>query len=190
MAAPFYEKGVYRCEVVSQAMGEASTGTPQFILRFKVAAKIIGDEEEPVTQYERTCFRSITEKTIPYFLEDLKTLGFEGGSFRELDPNTANYHSFKGAQVDMICNHEADQKGEPRERWSIRQLGGAIEVKPLEPKKYRELDNLFGKALKEACGARKTNGKPAAAAPTRAAVSSSEPPPQPPYPVMDDDIPF
>lgn len=187
MAAPFYEKGVYRCEVVSQAMGEASTGTPQFVLRFKVQARILGDEEEAVTEYERTCFRSITEKTIPYFLEDLKTLGFEGGSFKDLDPNTPGYHSFRGAVIDMICNHENDQKGEPRERWSIRQAGGSIEVKPLEPAKYRQLDNLFGKALKDACG-RKANGKPAAAAPARAAAS--EPPPTPPYAGSDDDIPF
>jgi hypothetical protein len=38
-------------------------------------------------QYERTYYRAITDKTMPYFIEDLQGLGFHGSSFRELDPN-------------------------------------------------------------------------------------------------------
>jgi len=148
----FYSVGRYACKITEQAMGEAKTGTPQFVLRFKVMGQV--DPEDPSKyipaeqQYERTHYRAITEKTVPYLMEDLKTLGFQGTSFRDLDPQTPGFHDFRGYDVDMWCAHEPDQSGSNREKWGVARTGGALEVKPLEPKKLRDLDNLFGKHLK------------------------------------------
>jgi hypothetical protein len=187
MAKPFYEVGRYACKVTSQALGEAKTGTPQFVLQFTVLGKV--DPSDPTrylpaaAQYERTHFRAITDKTIKYFLEDLKILGFKGASFRELDPNTPGFHDFRGLDVDMWCSYEDDQDGGKRERWAIaRQGGGGLEVKALEPKKLRDLDNLFGKALK-------AMHVPSNSAP-RASAALAVTPPDREYVATDDDVPF
>lgn len=151
MSVPFYEVGRYACKVTNQALGEAKTGTPQFVLQFTVLGKV--DPSDPTrfipaqAQYERTHFRAITEKTIPFFMEDLKVLGFKGASFKELDPNNQPFHDFRGADIDMWCAHENDQQGNLREKWGVARQGGSLEVKPLEAKKVRDLDNLFGKHL-------------------------------------------
>lgn len=182
-----YAEGRYVCEVTAQAMGETSKGNPQFVLQVKVLGT--PDPKDPESyipaaqQYTRTHYRAITEKTIEYFTADLKQLGFRGESFRQLDPNTPNFHDFRGQVIDMICTHENDQNGQPRERWGIaRSIAGELQVKALEPKRLRELDNLFGKHLKGL----KENGAPA----------GPIPPPVPPGPVApapgidDDDVPF
>ena len=131
MAKPLYEVGRYACKVTSQALGEAKTGTPQFVLQFTVLGKV--DPSDPTryipaaAQYERTHFRAITDKTIKYFFEDLKILGFKGSSFRELDPNTPGFHDFRGLDVDMWCSHEDDQDGGKREHpKGAREQPGAV----------------------------------------------------------------
>ncbi len=188
MAKPFYEVGRYACKVTSQALGEAKTGTPQFVLQFTVLGKV--DPSDPTryipaaAQYERTHFRAITDKTIKDFLEDLKILGFKGSAFRELDPNTPGFHDFRGLDVDMWCAHEDDQEGGKRERWGIaRHGGGSLEVKALEPKKLRDLDNLFGKALK-------AMHAPATPAPRASAAQPAAAPPDGDYVPTDQDVPF
>lgn len=181
MSAPFYEVGRYACKVIDQALGEAGTGNPQFVLRFQVQGLV--DPADPAAfipargQYERTHYRTITDKTISYFTDDLKTLGFAGSSFKDLDPKTDGFHDFRGQDVDMWCAHEDDPKGGKREKWSVARVSGALEVKPLEPKKLRDLDNLFGKQLKSI--------KPEAAVAQRPApvgVAAGG--------ITDDDIPF
>jgi hypothetical protein len=182
--APFYEIGRYACKVVSQALGESSTGKPQFALRFQVMGQV--DPADPSRfiparqQYERTHYRAITEKTIPYFIEDLKVLGFQGDSFRGLDSNTEGFHDFRGQDVDMWCSHEPDQEGNQREKWGIARQGGSLELKALEPKKVRELDNLYGKHLK----GMKANGVP------KPATAPAQAVPTDPMGIMDDDVPF
>jgi len=154
VSAPYYPPGKYACKITDQALGESSTGNPQFALRFTVLGPV--DPENPesylrvqgMQQYERTYYKSITEKTIEYFLADLKTLGFKGSTFKELDKSMPTYHSFIGMDVDMFCGHEKDQQGEMREKWVVARTAGPLEVKPLESKKLRDLDNLFGKHLK------------------------------------------
>lgn len=150
---PYYEVGRYACKIISQALGEAGTGTPQFSIRFTVQGLV--DTSDPTRlipaqqQYERTHYRAITNKTIPYFVEDLKVLGFAGSSFRQLDPNNEDFHDLAGRDVDMWCSHENGLDGTPREKWGVaRKGGGDLDIKPLDSKKVRELDNLFGKHLK------------------------------------------
>ncbi len=147
MSAPFYAVGKYACKVIEQALGESSKGNPQFVMRFKVLGLV--DPEDPAKfipasqQHERTYYKSITEKTIEYFVSDLKSLGFKGSSFKELDPTMPTYHSFVGLDIDMWCNHKKDLNDELREEWMVARTAGPLEVKPIEPKKLRDLDNMF-----------------------------------------------
>jgi hypothetical protein len=147
----FYSVGRYICEIKSQALGEAGTGTPQFILRFTVMGEV--DDDGNVAgvnrSYERTMYRAITEKTIPYLIEDLKALGFRGSSFRDLDPSSPSFFDLSGQEVEMYCAHEDGTNGE-REKWSVAfAKREAQPVKAVDSKKLRDLDNLFGKHLKE-----------------------------------------
>jgi hypothetical protein len=147
MASPYYQEGRYRGEIVAQALGQAGTGTPQLVIRFKV---IEFEDGTPIDhQYERTIFRAITAKTMPYLLEDLKTLGYNRDSFRYLDPNENEHHSFIGQDFIAFCQHKRDLQDNLREQWGVATAGiGKLEVAPLESKKLRELDNLFGKQLR------------------------------------------
>lgn len=146
MAGPFYAPGRYICEMTDQGLSTASTGTPQIVWRFLVLET---DRREQVpAQYERTIYRAVTERTMPYVLDDLRTLGFRGDSFKELDPNNPDHQSFKGVQFVAFCNHEEGQDGKTREKWGIVNEG-SFEIKPMESKKVRELDALFGKELKK-----------------------------------------
>lgn len=176
MAKMHYQPGRYVCQITGQAMGESSKGNPQFVLRFKVLGR--PDPNDPNSyltdpnQYERPFYRSITEKTIDYFMDDLKALGFHGSSFKDLDPNTPGFHDFKGKEIDMYCNEEI-YNGEPRERWAIA-TAFELNVKPIEAGKLRQLDNLFGKQLK-------TISKPQSSPRPMPVVTPAD---------VDDDVPF
>jgi hypothetical protein len=148
-----YKEGKYVCQVISQAFGRSSTGNPQFILRFKVmgtpdpadAEKYIPDTR----QFERTYYKSITDKTIEYFVADLKALGFTGSSYRDLDPNTPGYYNMKDKFMDMWCGHEKNQKDELKENWGVAKTATDLKAdRPLEATDLRQLDALFGKHLK------------------------------------------
>jgi hypothetical protein len=182
MAKPYYPVGRYACKVVGQALRESSTGNPQFVLRFTVKGRV--DPADPSrfipmpAQYERTHYRSIIEKTIPHFTRDLKALGFQGETFTELDPNTEGFHDFTGQEVDMWCAHTPGSDGQLREEWSVARGGSSLKVKPLENKKVRELDNLFGKHLKGLKA--ETAAMPVAEQPAQANELG----------ITDDDVPF
>lgn len=158
MGAPFYAKGRYVCEIVNQALGKSSTkGTPQFVLRFKVLGTPDPDTPEnfikDANQYERSLYRYLTEASAEYTVADLRSLGFEGDSFKLLDPSTPGFHNFAGLVVDMICDHEQNDKKEWQEKWGLLRGPGEFKVAPLEAAQVRQLDNLFGKHLKESKGA-------------------------------------
>jgi hypothetical protein len=181
-SSPFYQPGQYVAEVTQQALGEAGTGTPQFVLRVKILGRPDPAEPDsyvPVQQYERTIYRAITENTIDYVMEDLKTLGFAGNSFSDLDPASPNHQSFAGKQIDVYCKHEDDQKGNTREKWGLSGRQKALEVKPLDSKKTRSLDSLFGKNLKTIA----QTAKPAAVQRSVAVADN-------PHGITDDDVPF
>lgn len=186
MSAPYYEQGNYACQITAQAVTETKNGNPQLVLRFKVLGPSLGNGEyEPASPaYERTFYRVITDKTVEYVVEDLKALGYQHQSFRFLDPKTPGFQDFSGKVLEMYCKHEPDDKGNVREKWMIARSSSGISDKPLEPKKLRELDNLFGKFLK--AGAAKV-APPAAAAvgfetARHVAADGTE--------ITDDDIPF
>jgi hypothetical protein len=184
-SSAYYKKGRYACKVVSQALGENKKGNPQFVLRFLVLGEV--DPTEPTNyipagqQYERTHYRVITEKTIDYFIDDLKLLGFEGASFKDLDPSSPTFHDMTGLDIDMWCDVE-EWDGGTQEKWGVAQVGG-FKIEPLDAKKVRDLDNLFGKQLKTLKSDKpKPVAAPAASTSSATAVVDQG--------ITDDDIPF
>lgn len=177
-----YAKGRYVGKILNQAIGKASTGNPQFVIQIKVLGT--PDPTDPCSyvpdahQYERTIYRTLTEKTMPYFIEDLKTLNVSIQSFKQLDPNTPGFVDLRGMDADFFCNHESGQDGTPREKWGVAMQAGEFKVEALEPAKMRELDNLFGKQLKDAFKASPKKSAPQA---TEEMVTTG---------VTDDDVPF
>ena len=149
---PHYDIGKYRGKVVQQALSPAGTGTPQFVVRFTVLVKIDqAGEILDCEQYDRTVYRAITEKTMPYLLEDLEAIGYDRESFKFLDPSVDNHFDIVGQEFDFYCSHQPGQGGQGlKEQWGFAKAGGGqAEIKPLESKQIRDLDNLYGKQLKE-----------------------------------------
>lgn len=185
MSGPFYEAGAYIGEVTQQALGKASTGTPQFVVRFRVLGKPDPADPSaftPVQEYERTIYRAITPNTIDYVMEDLEKLGYEKGGFGPLDPSHPDHQSFVGMQIDVYCKHEKNMKGDMGEKWQLSRGASTLKVDPIDSKGVRELDAMFGKALK-------------AKLPQKAVAPKSEPvlaggPPPFSEEVSDDDVPF
>jgi hypothetical protein len=177
---PFYEKGVYRGRITEQALGESSNGNAQIVIRFEVTAKVERDNSmSQVEERQRTAFLTITEKTIDRIAQQLQALGYDRESFRFLDPRQPGYFDLTNTEADFVCNHE-EYQGKNREKWQVRTPyeSGPLEVKPIESKKLREIDNLFGKHLKAA--AKQGSGAPKPTAQQSAA----------PAVITDDDVPF
>lgn len=164
-----YAQARYRGRIVSQALSESSTGNTQFVLTFDVLG--VYDPTQPealltTTPGQRSIFRSITEKTIEYFLEDLKYLGFDKGTFGALDPASQNHHSFVGQEIDALCSHE-EYNGAQKERWQLSRGGGGLTLKPVDSKAVRSLDALFGAKLKQ-------NAAPSAKKPAKQQAANPE----------------
>jgi hypothetical protein len=156
--------------VVDQGFNKAKTGNYQFLLCVKVLGTPDADNPEnyieAAQQYERTIYRPITEKSVEYVKDDLDKLGFTGTSFSQLDPSNPKAQLFTGQIIDCYCKHGKTLDNEPKEDWGLARKGGGgnglkIE-KPLEGKDFRELDMLFGKALKVAKPAPKSGPRPVA----------------------------
>jgi hypothetical protein len=159
-----YVRGAYKAEVIAQGLGTSKAGNPQFWIQAKILESI-DDPTLVVEQYDRTIFWSITEGTIEFVCEKLERLGFKGDSFRLLDPNVPNHHSFVGQVVDLFCKLET-YDGKEREKWDLSRgvLSGPPNVEPLGDAAARQLDALFGRKLKERTrgAAVKPQGVPAA----------------------------
>lgn len=163
--APQYEPGKYLGIVSEQAFSESSKGNKQFILRCKIVGKY--DEEGTLCEFpsqrvrDRNIFMTITDKTVDFVIDALRSIGYEGNTFSGLDPQTPGFHNFASHEVPLYCSHE-EYNGNWQERWRIDNgSGGGLNVKPLDSKGVRSLDAMFGKALKAtAKPAAKPNGSP------------------------------
>lgn len=189
----YYAPGEYIGEVVDQGINQAKTGTYQFFVRFAVVAKVDPSLPEGANaigvdnNYERTLFRAISEKTSERLAHDLRQLGFNGDQWSDLDPRAADAWNLIGSDVRVICRHEV-YNGENRERWDFALGGNAQEIQKIEGKQARELDTLFGKALKAAPKVKSAEApKPAPAA---AATTTAEPTTTTTAAPADDDLPF
>lgn len=175
------DKGSYICAITAQGFNEAKTGNPQFWFDFDVQAKKTADgQAEQIDPEKRTYYRVITEKTMPFLLEDLRTIGYEGTSLAVLEPTHPQHVSLVGTVVEMYCGHDT-YEGKQKERWGVSQGQPARE--PLDKTKLRTLDSLFGKYARVA-GAPAKAAAPKPAPVAAAAVPNGAPPP----PVWDGDV--
>lgn len=178
---PFYKEGKYKAEVVNQALGKNTKGTPQFILKCRILSLVNdGGVDENVRQYERSVYMYLSEKAAEYTIQKLKDIGFNGASIRQLDLEHQNAHDFRAQVIELDCRYDEDQNGDMREKWDLAFAGsGEIEITPLNAAETRKLDALFGKSLAAPAKTQvKANGTQAPATAVENAV------------VADDDIPF
>lgn len=177
---PYYDIGAYVAEILSQSLAEAGTGTPQFALRVKILGTPTSDGGyvEVTQKYDRSVYMPLTEKTMSWVAPNLVKLGFKGEKVSELDPDSPNHQSFVGDQVDLWCSHRDDGKGGWQESWGISNQGQQREKVALDIKKTRQLDSLFGKALR------------ANAPPPQVQTKASPVVNQHSQEITDDDIPF
>ena len=121
-------------------------------LGFCLTSRIQKNLDEPDAQL-KPFFREttlwITENTVKRVLHDLHTLGYAGDSLEGVDPDSPNFHNFTGQEIELICTHESNGKGDTFERWSL-----AAAAKPnLENKtKLREFDRILAKSQGHANG--------------------------------------
>lgn len=165
-----YAEGVYQCKVTGQGFGESKTkGTPFFYLDIQPEYQIINNELHDLPEdcrWVRRFERYLSDNTFEYFLEDMKSIGWEGGALSDLGPEGST--SFLGAEIKCRCVHEAasDGSGKVYERWMLwRPTSGGIAApeKTLDKTGLRKLDAMFGDKLKSAFGAKaKPASKPAA----------------------------
>ena len=175
MGKPYYEEGLHVGEIKQHGIGRTKTDKPQIVWRVKVLGYPEGENGliPHRAQYERTIYQVISEKTVPFVTEQLKSIGFDGEKVSQLDPNHPQHVDMRGMQVNLWCKWEDDLEGEPRERWQFSRGPQALELPQLSTKETRELDSLFGR--------NKNAAKPATSAPVQN-VHNEE--------ITDDDIPF
>ncbi len=164
-----YEVGEYRCRVTRQGFSESKQkSTPFFFLEVEfLSAK--GPNQMPAKAYKRTLDWYITEGTFDFVMEKLRSLGWQGSKFSELDPASEGHHSFVGDEVNVYVKHDGDYD---QFDLSFTPAGGVEEKAGLSSK----LDKLFGKALM--ASAKKTAPKPKKQEPPAGAAEA------------DDEVPF
>ena len=135
-------RGKFVCRIEDQGLTEAKTGTPQILLKFAVLLQC--NEDGTRTPVEgpmfRTCWMSLTDKTVGWVSDALKFIGFTGPP-SAIDLDSANCCDLRGTE----CEFWVSQDGE-FERWSIntpRAGKSPAEKKPLDATRTMELDALF-----------------------------------------------
>lgn len=156
-----YEPGRYRCTVVSQGFGNSKQkGTPYFYLTIKPQERIVSSEvaERCNDSYEREIMMYITEGTIKYVVPKLRSMGWDGNDWSDLDPQSRNdFHSFEGQEVTASCEIEhVDDKS--YEKWNLSE-GKSFEHERND-NVVRTLNAMFGKALKANGSGKPTKPKP------------------------------
>lgn len=194
MSVYYENNGKYWAKVTNQGLGVTSTGKPQFVLSFTILGKVNPQDPEGALisceQYERSMFRTITDKTVEWLLDDIKHLCQRGNlapdisGFEQLDPKTPGFLNLANIEFEAFCQHDT-YEGKTRERWSVSTGGGGgLEIKPLDNTEVRKLNAMFGKQLKRLSnGAPKT---PASPEPPKESVVPMRSPANTP----DDEIPF
>jgi hypothetical protein len=155
--APYYPEGKYVAVITGQALTESqNTKTPQIVFEMEILGPV--DPANPANyvagkfqRYKRTAYLYITDKSVERTVKVLRHLGYDRESFKFIDPSVDDAFGFVGMEPDVFCKHEAKQDGTGMvEKWGISTPSEGMNFEPLEPKRARELDALFGKTLKSA----------------------------------------
>lgn len=180
----YYGAGTYRCQITGQAFGkQGAKNTPYFALQIKVLGYYhpeTGDFHPENANYDREVKLWITEKTVEHVVPKLRAIGYEGSSFKTIDPATPDYQSFAGVETDFVCQIE-NNNGKDYEKWDFPMMSQAIEN---TVGVSRELDTLFGKKLKAVAGV------PSVPAPAKTRPVPQAVPQNIPAGTEDDEVPF
>jgi hypothetical protein len=143
--------GSYVGKIVKHELGLAKSGNQQIVFTVKVTDEV--DEQDPsqVTEldkeYTRTIYETISDNTAERVVKLLKTLGFEGDSFAQLDENeceAADFQDLAGKQVPLLCE-ENNYQGNQNERWRFNFPGlGGGEVRKASSEEIRKIDAKYG----------------------------------------------
>ncbi len=142
----YYNEGRYLVEVTGQGFGESDQKkTPFFFLEFEPRYQMMNQGQVGVEPYTREVRLYLTDKALDGALARLRSLGWSGTSFSELEPGGA--FSFSGQEMGLICQHSQDGD-KVYENWSVPLAGGGSKV---ESKSgiSKKLDNLFGRQLRK-----------------------------------------
>jgi len=146
----YYDEGRYQVKITAQAFGKSpEKHTPFFGLEFFVCGQydpVTGELTGVGQRYVRETKLWITDGTFERTLQKLRSLGFEGSSFKELNPESSNHHSFVDVEVDMVCQHE-DYNGKAIERWELPGLSRTTMAN--DASVIVGLDAKYGKKLKD-----------------------------------------
>lgn len=157
---PYYGEGDWPFAVTEQGFSFTEKNeTPYFFLR--------GKPQGAEKKYEREIAMFLTDASIDYTIEKLRSIGWEGDSFKDLDPSNPDGTSWVGGSITARCEHETSSKG-VFERWEIPLSGsGKKSDKPPKPKSdptaASKLDAMFSGKLKGGGGAPKKQETPPAA---------------------------
>ena len=147
-----YDVGTYWGRITKQRVSPAKTGTMQLVVSFVVRGKVnLSDPQGDLLpipgEYERTVFRAITEKAMPWVIQDLDRLGWYGSDWRDFDEQSSGFVSIIGTEHAFRCDHEPHNvTKQMMEKWSV--AGGGLSLKPLEDADAKRLQALFGKHLR------------------------------------------
>lgn len=129
----YYEPGIYDCQIMGQGFDESSQKkTPFFWINVSVNA-------DGFESYDREVRMYLTDGTIERALARLKQLGWDGSSFKSLEPG--GNCQLAGTIVTLECKHE-----DGYERWDFPAPAGGGSSEHQDGV-ARKLDALFGKAL-------------------------------------------
>lgn len=178
MSGPYYAEGIYSFRVKDQGFAETEKGTPYFFLRGEPAELIFSDGTEPCEKrYEREIVMYLTDKAVEYAVDKLRSLGWEGSSFTELDPTQAGGLTWIGQVIRAECKHRPGLKDPTKiyENWDLPFVEGDRPPKPKSDIKIAaKLDAMFSKIARSSAKAE----APKPSKPKREPITSG------------DDIPF
>jgi hypothetical protein len=137
--ATHYAPGRYVVRVADQKFTQSrQKGTLGFVLEF-IVLQSLDHPEMPHQGFCPAMVMWITEKTLPRVIDDLHRLGYVGKTLAGVDPDTRGFHDFRGAKIELVCEHEEGEKG-LFERWSLPAL---VLPNLADKAKIREFDHML-----------------------------------------------
>ena len=138
-----YEAGLYNCVIGAQGFRTSTKNNTVFW--FQITPE--GGE------YQRRVELTITPNTIDFVLDKLSRLGVTGiTAWSQLDPETDGYFSLSGQSVQLLNTPKPGQDGKTYDNFDLPPQHEPKEVEPAGKKALKDLDALFGKALKAKFG--------------------------------------
>jgi hypothetical protein len=125
---PQFPEGLYLAKVINQYFTTSSQKeTTGFCLQTRILKSL--DNPDDKCGALRVITFWLTDNTYMRVFRELKSLGFDGDSLEDLDPDSESFHDLSQREIHLKCTHEEDQNGELREKWNLH-----LERPPLQDK--------------------------------------------------------